>query len=990
VIRVKQNDGVADCSQDFVVKPTTTAICKSLNLLTSPILSGNTINQSQVVTFVANPKDTQDKARPPVVYSETGSGYFTLDPNSPPVPDCPAVPANSNSTVTFEATPASCHYIYHAPTDNTTASVTIKVKQDDGVAECSRIFTVPSIPQNEEICLALNLRVNGQYTLNPQIVDGQSYYLQVDPMTTLGHVITMVEWSENGAGRLVGDPSNPGNCPASINDGSVVTPSYCRYIFASAPKASPIGFSVRAVPDDNVASCKAKSSNFTPPENQTPYCLYLDLNYDPNPFQTARPTNMDATVVMSDGSKYNDYVRFTSTNGDGSFSGGTSGTSGSGTSNFRTQTDSSNNTHTVNYAGGSANSGLNIFLSDTQVRMSAACMRSLRPQPVKEEKCTQPPTIVKKDNNRYCAEEGNSKSYCWTLSGPGNDLIFTTGQKTAIGDCVVLDKSYTNFDLRVEDCNPEYRDYCFDTLQKENTPKIIKRISKNNPLRWTSQVNFSTTGEAQTQIIKYKLDYTPANFQAGNTMTAKIYDPAFTGTITGVKSTVDGSNPANGGTITFNLPNDIKINGYPSCDSLTAPSSMDKCFRINKSEGSLQIQGIDSDKLISIEYSGTLRPGLTLEDCRNGVYCNEQFKNKSKVTDVQFCHEETDSEGNKTVVCEPVSTPDIESNTVLAELVCQYFLTRASGDVFLEDNLKYGIDVSKCYPFKNVSSTVVKPIKPIDFTAPKTGTAGEVISINHEICSAGQSDFATLKLTAAQKTALTELFGSEISKLSSQICEVGLVPGSDWDKNSINKSITQNIGQLTRWMSDINPPPEIIDVEQLKNNGGIYYYKGNGTDTVTINKLPIKEGSGALTIIVENADLQINGNIEYTEGQTAATAKDISSLGVIVIDGNMYVGKDVTNLAGAYFVQRTDAQDFSVGNILSGRKNGIEKSEQRLTVNGSIYGNIGPLFENRIAAGDISKDEGAITIRYDQRIIQNPPAGLAEILGSFSQSQIAQ
>ena len=83
--------------------------------------------------------------------------------------------------------------------------------------------------------------------------------------------------------------------------------------------------------------------------------------------------------------------------------------------------------------------------------------------------------------------------------------------------------------------------------------------------------------------------------------------------------------------------------------------------------------------------------------------------------------------------------------------------------------------------------------------------------------------------------------------------------------------------------------------------------------------------------------------------------------------------------------------NFEVGNLISGSKAspGVD-SEVTLTVNGSVYGNIGPLFENRVAAGDIFKDEGAITIRYDQRIIQNPPAGLAELLGDYRQSQVAQ
>lgn len=987
-LKADPTDNVAACTiTQTIPKPPTTPICKSLNLITAPALTDDTIDQGQLVAFATDPRDTNDQPRQPIVYTETGNGYFVANPNNPPVPDCPAVPASG----TFEAI-SSCHYSYQAPSDNTAATVNIKVKQDDGIAACSRTFNVPATPHKPEMCLALNLRVNGQYTLNPLIEAGQSYALQVEPMTDQGNLISMVEWTVSGSGKLIGDPSNPGICPTSIDNGSVVTMSVCRYIFASPPGSTNVGFRVRAVPDDGVANCVGQAQAYTPPQNETPYCLYLDLDYTPEPFNPLTDSQMNATVVMSDGSKYNDNVRFTSTNGAGAFSGGYSPTTGSGSSDFRTRTDNTNNTEQVFYNNGNSDSGVNIFLSDTNVRMSAACQRQLLPQPQQKHECTLPPHIARQDStNQYCAEGGDSSSYCWSITGEGNPL-FNNNSSHATGNCVMLNNDYSNFNLRVEDCNPDFRDFCFDTYQKENTPKIEKSISKDsNPPHYTTQINYSTSGTRQPETVDYKLDYTPANYQSGNSMTVKIYDPAFTGTITGVKTSADGSSTSPGGTIKFDLPNAISIDGYPYCGSLNAPSQMDKCFTVNQSEGYLQIQGIDSDNLISIEYKGILTPGLVLSDCQQGLFCNEQFKNKSKVTDVQFCHEETDSQGNTTVVCQPANFSDIESNTTLAELVCQYFLTRASGDVYLEDQLTYGIDVSKCYPFKNVSSTIVKPIPPVQGSLVKSGASGTVVPINHEICSAGQTDFASLNLTPAQISSLKELFGSEITTLSSQICEVGLVPGSDWNKENIAAAMAQNIGKLIRWDNGQMKAPLISSYQDIVNAGRVYYYKGSGTgSTLTINQLDIPEGSGALTIIVENADLQINGNISYTAGLPADTVDKISSLGVIVLDGNMYVAPGVEELDGAYFVQRTDSKNLMYGNILSGSKSHLVPSGKMLTIKGSVYGNIGPLFMNRQAAGDIAKDQGAITIRYDQRIIQNPPAGMAELLGTFSQSQIAQ
>lgn len=1002
------HDNVAACRVDAAVPDVPTEpICQTLNLTTTPAISGNTISQGQLVALNTDPVDSDGEPRPPVVYTETRNGYFVAATSN--AATCPAVPASG----TFEADP-SCKYSYQAPNDQTEATVTIKVKQDDGVAECSRTFAVPSIPESEEICLALNLRVNGQYTLSPQIQPGQSYALQASPVTTKGNTITMVSWTESGDGRLVGEPGNPAICPALIDNGTVVTLSVCRYIFASPPNAQNIGFAVRAVPDDGVANCIAAAANYTPPEEEEPFCLYLDLDYTPEPFNPLTTSQMNATVVMSDGSQYSSQpgglnrVRFTSTNGAGRFSGGYGNTTGGNSSDFRTQTDSSNNTRNVSYQDGTAQSGINVYLSDTNVRMSAACMRQLRPQPEEEEEgCEEPPVIVEYPGNRYCAEEGvGTDQYCWEIEGPG-DLIFTNNSRYATGDCVTLEEDYQEFSLLVEDCNPLYRDICWDRINQDVTPEepsIEKRISKANPLRYTTAVHFSTTGYSgaapQTETVKYQLEYTPSNFeeQSGRYMTSRIYDPAFSGEIRGVKINVDGQTTAEGGTIEFDVPEDFKIispSGYSLCSE--SSSGIDKCFSITEAgpENSyMEIRGISSDDPIIIEYNGILKSGITIEDCREGVWCNEEFKNQSRVDDLRYCEETTDAEGVTTIVCTPINTPEITSNTVIADVVCQYFLTRASGDVFLEDDLVYGVDVSKCYPFKNISSTIVKPIPPTEGGLASTGLeSAEIISISHEICSAGQADFDNLDLTAAQIETLKELFGSSISEnLSSQICEVGLVPGSGWDKTSIAAAMASNIGKLTRWNSGVNPTSQITDFTTLAQQslGNVYYYRGNG-DTVSIDRLQIPEGSGAWTIIVENANLQIKGNIEYVSGVPAISADQIASLGVIVLDGNIYLDPMVEKLAGAYFVQRSDSTDLTRGNIFSGSPdNPAVDSEIMLTVNGSVYGNIGPLFTHRISSGDIEKDEGAITIRYDQRIIQNPPAGLSDLLGSFSQTQIAR
>lgn len=1026
-VKVKQDDNVAACTETLTIAPPGSPICQSLNLTTSPLIPGNEFGLNQNIKLTTDPKDTNGASREPVVYLDEGDGYFIADPTN--AASCPTVPAENGGDQSFEAE-SSCKYSYQSPAGLPSSGkrhFSVKVKQDDGVSACKQEFELKVVPEIPEKCLSLNLKVNGSNTLNPLLIAGQSYALQTDPITDQGNPIVFVEWTETGSGKLLGQFGNPAICPAIIDNGSVVTPAFCRYIYASPDAPSNTnGFSVRAVPDDGVANCKAKSDLFTPPQSN-PYCLYLDLDYQPQPFQTSSPTSMDATVVMSDGSKYNDKVRFTSSDSSGNFSGGISPV-GNGSSDFRSMTDSNNNTSNVSFSGGSKNTSINIFLSDTSVVQTAACQRRLNPViiPDKPPVCEEPPRI-ERDGNKFCAEVTDltkgSDSYCWSISGSENP-IFTNGSNKATGKCVTLDENYSNFDLKVEDCNPKFRDYCYDSYEKEDTPTIEKRISKDSsPARYGTQINYSTKGDSQTQTVKYLIEYTPANYRAdGSIMVATIYDPAFTGKLQGYKTGADGAGSKTpGGTIDFgNIENTIKINqGFTEICGPTTKQN-EKCYFINKSQGSLMLQNITSDDKITIEYSGKLQSGITLADCRNGIYCNEQFINQSFVTDMRFCYEDgLDADGNKKYRCEDENKPGnqkceyfyndkgerysvnghdrdcemprytIVTDRTVAELVCQYFLTRASGDIFLEDDLQYGIDVSKCYPFKNSSSTIIKPVNPIDFKAPKTGTP-EIVSISHEICSAGQNQFTGLKLAPDKIKALTELFGSDVSSLSSQICEVGLVPGSDWDKSTINSAITKNIGKLTRWANSFNPSPNIFTINDLDSS--VYYYNGElgGVNTVTIDSLQIPEGSGAHTIIVENADLLINGNIEYSSGTPALNSTEIASLGVIVLNGNLYIAPEVETLSGAYFVQRNSSEDLDKGNIISGSPEQISSSDKFLTIYGSMYGNIGPLFENRNAAGDVSKDEGAITIRYDQRIIQNPPAGLSEILGDLSQGQIAQ
>ncbi|MFH1218268.1 MAG: hypothetical protein V1679_00305, partial [Candidatus Peregrinibacteria bacterium] len=51
-----------------------------------------------------------------------------------------------------------------------------------------------------------------------------------------------------------------------------------------------------------------------------------------------------------------------------------------------------------------------------------------------------------------------------------------------------------------------------------------------------------------------------------------------------------------------------------------------------------------------------------------------------------------------------------------------------------------------------------------------------------------------------------------------------------------------------------------------------------------------------------------------------------------------------------------------------------------LTIRGSLIGNVLDLFTNRIGIGDPTKDEGSVTIIYDERILLNTPPGISELI----------
>ncbi len=1035
-------DEVEACLVQRIFEPSPPEkICQDLGITTSPpIENGQAINPDEIseIDFITAPIYDDESPNEPVFYSEAGNGngYFVGDDsNDESCPQNEPLEWNEElegiATPTFTA-PSSCRYSYVLPTDGSSARITIKAEDDDNVDECLFEFTVQ--PDEEELfCEEDNFKIETISQSN------QIYRLSVNPVDSAGNPIESTLWTISGAGSLELDPTlNLNSYPQCLEFtkivGSEIVPSACRYLWYQDTSANASGtVSARAYYDTDTISpnpndpdpCASVATYGNPDEvvEDRIICTDIDVNYNPIPFDPTTETRLDVTVEIMQFINGTPYFRnYTGDVGfkadDGKFSGGTNPVSGAQTDNFISSVNNHSKTGNVYFENGKDNTDLFIRLENAEYLdgISSLCQYHLRPQPPEEEeedeKCTVPPQLKDEGKGRYCVDNwkrpGTAETLCWEL----DNRDVAENQR-----CYTVPSTNRNeFNLRVYDCSEEnpLPDFCADEIEKDTPPEDTppaeptiekKQKSANGDTYFPGTENISVNANNVDPIsgkieqdYSYQLTIQPGNFSTTKTvgdtnvkqtMSLTIEDPVLTET--GLRSEMipakAGLPTRNEGTIKADGKLEIRLNnGRTVTASSNDCNGSELCAMLN-TNGSIAIFGITPDDEITIEIPSKLESGITIQDCKNGDYCLERFVNQAKITKGQYCYEEDENQWE----CSDAkfNTP-IESNEVFLELNCSYFVTRASGDVFLEDDLEYGVDISMCYPFKNISSTIVKPIPVEEQKIVSTGTADpelQIFTISNEVCRAGQEDFINFDLAdAATRSTLLKLYGSQVSQnLSSQICEVGLVPGIDWNKESINQSIEASVNRLTRYLD--NDFRTIDNSTFAQPDKTVYFYDGKDATNKTVEINGLELNSKARTIIVKNADLYINADITYGIHTNSGNPQDIASLGIIVINGNVYVDDDVTQIAGAIFVTKDDESDPTLGNIAAINPDLVNINP--LTINGSVFGNIGPLFKTR-SYTDGGGTEGAITIRYDQRIIQNTPPGLSELFGEFSQSQIAR
>ncbi len=306
-------------------------------------------------------------------------------------------------------------------------------------------------------------------------------------------------------------------------------------------------------------------------------------------------------------------------------------------------------------------------------------------------------------------------------------------------------------------------------------------------------------------------------------------------------------------------------------------------------------------------------------------------------------------------------------------VICPYILTRQGGDVFFKDVLDTGVDVEYCSKSKNTDIIITeKPDDDGEITS--TGTGDNIEDIiyqtpTHDVC----------KLSNTEDGQLAE-FRNVLKNFSSSICEMQAEVAENWKEENINKAIETNINKIARYgrVSGnvvLNSMNDIVNKGFTNTQSGVFIVEngnltiGNGFQDYIISssgKIP-----AAQTYIVKGGTLEIKSNIRYNDKNVnPANPASFPSVAFIVIDGDIKISNDVTELNGIY---------MAVNGVFNNIQN-LPTFENMLTVNGSLVGDVYQLFLSRRAIGDPQKDEGSITVKYDQRIILNTPPGLGELM----------
>lgn len=317
-----------------------------------------------------------------------------------------------------------------------------------------------------------------------------------------------------------------------------------------------------------------------------------------------------------------------------------------------------------------------------------------------------------------------------------------------------------------------------------------------------------------------------------------------------------------------------------------------------------------------------------------------------------------------------------DDDTAQVIVLCPYIITRQGGDVFFRDVLDTGVDVNYCSEAKG-GEVVIKEVIEKPYT-PSTG-AGDEENIVYKLPTGD-----ICKLSNTEDSEIAE-YKNVLKNFSSSVCEMEAEVSGLWKEENINKAIKSNIEKLARF-GKVSGDISLSTINDLNIKGfgnlesGVFVIDGgnltigDGMNPFKINKsdkIPAYQ-----TYIVINGDINIKSNILYDDSNVnPAQPKSFPSAAFIVVNGNINISNTVKQIDGILMAVE---EDENTGEIKS--LEGVPTFDSLLTVNGSLIGDVYDLFFNRRAIGDPLKDQGSITVRYDQRVLLNTPEGLNQLI----------
>ncbi|MFC1655927.1 hypothetical protein ACFL3C_03595 [Patescibacteria group bacterium] len=507
-----------------------------------------------------------------------------------------------------------------------------------------------------------------------------------------------------------------------------------------------------------------------------------------------------------------------------------------------------------------------------------------------------------------------------------------------------------------------YQD-CRDDLEyKERPPRFDKRVTDTAPSNYTHRAVTDWVGGDVDYIINY--EHSNANEQ-----TVVITDTIGRngGYIQGYIKNNRGEILGESGSLDYN--NDMEIN-VPECDGEDYDSDSDFCYEgdIGDEDG-VTVYNVPDSREIIIRYSAEINSEVDPKECSDPTsafnrlgYCGEIYDNTSDFVD------DTDNGARSTEVYIP----------------CPYIVIRAGGDVFLENPFDYGVDTLVCAEIANVPETIIEPEPPKPEELEKTGGENTIIPVmDHRLCQ--------------QQGEMSPEGYRGIDKLSSLICEVSLEVSEELTQAAIVQNINTNKERIARYDKNLNLSTgwnknitgDSSDALPKSNNN--VYYKDDGDLHFDNGAADVVFTKGARTFIVEGHDVYIDSNIRY-EDASLADPRDIPSIAIIVIGGNIVIADEVSETTGVFFVQEDPKRGVG-GQICEEPVDPANLCDEdaeadvreaynskRYTQFGSIYGDLQHLFKFRTAAGDPRFEEGAVVIRFDNRVFLNTPPILNELV----------